>query len=93
MSTKTIIRLILFVATVCVVSGLCLFTYSYLAIEAETQRVEAAILRDCSADLEISLDDIDEPGVVYMNYLDHETPMTLICMGTNWRCECAEDVP
>ena len=64
------------------------FLYVKLSSQVEVQHVKDAVKRDCSIELEISSNDIREPGVVIKDYVDNGTPMRLICQGPNWMCTC-----
>jgi hypothetical protein len=80
-------------ASVLVILGLIFaigifFVYAMVSDEVETGYVEAAITRDCGVNLSISSNEIAEPGIVFKDYELNGTPMSLICRGANWICDC-----
>lgn len=76
------------------VAGIAFLVDASLADQVETSRVEAAIKRDCSVDLEVDPQEIAEPGIVFEDYEINGTPMSLICYGANnWSCTCTRASP
>jgi hypothetical protein len=88
-SGKTVLKFTLFLLTGCVATAFVFLVYAYIAGQVEASRVEAAIKRDCSMDVEINPDEIDEPGIVSVTYEVDGTPQELVCYGAiNWSCDC-----
>jgi hypothetical protein len=88
---KSIGKFIVFLTVLCVVTIITFFIYASLSDLVEVERVKKAISRDCSTELEISPDDISEPGVIMKNYVSNAIPMMVICQGPNWLCTCTEN--
>lgn len=78
----------IFVILLFLVVALILYIYINLANQIEVERVKAVIRRDCALELDISSDDIREPGVVMKDYVDNGTSIRVICEGSNWTCQC-----